>query len=507
MSSIWCLLRDLVSILYQWLDVAFLHVFPRPVEDTLIVPGPGQKTAALPFLFRLPQELLVSISEKWLDIYDVARVDAALTNQKYRPQWLQCLQQMKSISVNGHSFNAGGETQRYRSDKLKSNSMLNWICHRQIYIESIDLGELDDEFVESLQLPSVQKLSLMDASYESIIHLVDSMPILRSVKIWYPINSRKVVGRGVRHVAIKCSCLEYFTLSAPMTSETKGDLLFLLSQCLQLKELTLGSFSLDSYTDNDLQRLQSYASLFTNMASHGTRRRMTVTGFTTLLRGCSQLRSLSYSGFNDGGTVLLCAAQSCPMLAIIHLDSISLEACVVLSQCCQRLKHLSLSLWNRIQATVACLEALKQIDSLESLNLSSCSVTDEGLEVLGGFPRLKTLRLNESKDGGPIGQLWTGAGFKVFAASSVNQSIEHLDLGPLVSPLFDFTALATGIAACHQLRKLEFHGKGVCTDEFLEIVAAGCPLIEELGVHHGPPLTMEGAPPPPFPIHSCTFPS
>ena len=219
---------------------------------------------------------------------------------------------------------------------------------------------------------------------------------------------------------------------------------------------------------------------------------MTVAGFNSLLCGCSQLRGLSYSGFEDDGTILLCAAQSCPMLQYVLVDTISLEACLALSQCCQRISRLSVNLWYRTQLTAAHLEALKQSNSLENLDISSCSVTDEGLAVLGEFPSLKSLSLYESNERGPFGQLWTGAGFKVFANSFVNQTIENLTVIPFKSPTFDFAALVDGIASCHQLRELAFGEKCVCSDDFLETIAVGCPLIEKLNIHHGSPLTMEG---------------
>ena len=255
--SVWQLLSDLANIVYRWINVAFQRVFVRSsIESTV-----SQTTVAPTLLFRLPHSLLINILSEWLDIGDVARIDVALTNHTARTEWLECLQHMKSTTANGQSFNAGGKKQSYSSKKLKSSSMLYWICRRRINVESIDLDELDDAFVTRLHLPpSVQKLYLMEASEASIIHLINTVPNLRSVKVWYCGNTKKkILGHGLRHIALKCPLLENFTLSAPMFTETKEDLLFLFSQCLQLKGFSLGTYLLERYTDDDLQQLRKYA--------------------------------------------------------------------------------------------------------------------------------------------------------------------------------------------------------------------------------------------------------
>ena len=84
-------------------------------------------------LLRLPKALNHQLLSQWLDVHDVGKLDTAMTNKKDRPEFLQCLKEMRNPSV-PDSFNGK------REHDVK---MLTWISARQIHVETLSLTRFD----------------------------------------------------------------------------------------------------------------------------------------------------------------------------------------------------------------------------------------------------------------------------------------------------------------------------------------------------------------------------
>ena len=122
-------------------------------------------------LWLLPKSLLVQFLTEWLDIREVGVLDSAMTNKEHRPEFLQCLQEMRNRSV-PVSFNG------FCGD---DGTMPRWISVRQIHVKTFSLFGFDKEFIEDLHLPSLQKLEVLSPPW--LRHVPQLSPLLEELSI------------------------------------------------------------------------------------------------------------------------------------------------------------------------------------------------------------------------------------------------------------------------------------------------------------------------------------
>ena len=410
-------------------------------------------------LLRLPKALIEQILSKWLDIHDVGVLDTAMTNKEHRLEFLQCLKEMRNPTV-PVSFDGKSE---------KDETKLSWISKRQIHVETITLISFENKkkFIESLHLPSLRKL-IVGYFYES--------------------------PQWLRHIPQLCPLLVELSVGRFDTKAIVEDLIFVLNQCLQLKNVSIGLIYARTCTDDVWAGLQEFGHRLVDIhIAYGKLDE----GFKNFIKYCPRLRNLSYSGFDDNGELLKCVAQSCPLLEEIDFDTCSKPALEELSRNCKQLRKIEMCHYSyndkvTIKVSAADLEVLKQIDTLEELILSSSDLTVEKLAVISGFRHLKRLKLEEY---GGVDELAV-AGFRVFEGSPISKTLQSISVlfhegGDYFLPVqgFDIGGMMAGIASCHNLRNadLSYH----CDDAGLVVLGAGCPLLEEISLTYGP-VTVDG---------------
>ena len=296
--------------------------------------------AEVNLLFRLPNDLFVRILSEWLVIRDVGRLDAAMTNEKNRQEFLQCLSQMRNLTV-PRSFEG-----KHKHDV----TLLTWISKRQIHVETLSLLDFGkDDIIEGLHLPSLRKL-IAGKLHESppwLRHIPHLSPLLEELSV-VVIHSRPVM----------------------------EDLSYVLSQCRHLKNVFVDTMWFHiNFTEDVLEGLKPYGHLIVEIRSfNGNSSTVTTAGF---LKHCSRLKKLDYSRFVDNGTLLMCVAQSCPLLEDITFDTFSTHALLALTVNCKRLRkiHCKCYVPELPDLTASAIKVLKQMDTLEELSLTGCCQT------------------------------------------------------------------------------------------------------------------------------------
>ena len=380
-----------------------------------------------------------------------------MTNKEHRPEFLQCLQEMRNRSV-PVSFNG------FCGD---DGTMPRWISVRQIHVKTFSLFGFDKEFIEDLHLPSLQKLEVLSPPW-------------------------------LRHVPQLSPLLEELSIGQFSTRAIMEDLVFVLSQCSELKSVCIDILSFESRdgADEVLAELQEYGHLITEIRLlYGNKTKKTIKNVKNFIDGCSSLKKLGCRDFEDNGKLLKCVAQSCPLLEDISFDTWSHPALLELSRNCKQLRKVQICAADQdIVTKPSDLEVLKQIDTLEELHMWDCGLTDETLAVISGFRHLKRLRIEE--DYGIDGL--TGAGFRVLSGSPISESLQNISFDLWESfwdsiPVQDFdkAEMIAGIASCHNLRNVDLSFRCACDDAGLMVLGAGCPLLEEIQVEYEP-VTADG---------------
>ena len=260
-------------------------------------------------LFRLPKAITDQILSQWLDIFDVGRLDSAMTNMKQRPDFLLCLKEMRNPTVPVY-FRGMYNTPSW--NEVTDQSRLRWISKRLIHVKEISLRFFHDneEFIESLQLPSLQKLSVLGS-------------------------------RWLRHIPQICPLVEELSVRDINSSADVEDLTFVCSHCLKLESISIGSllFQSSDCTDDVLAALQAFGHLIVKISSaSGGVSYVTTEGFKSFVKCCPRLQKFHYTRFKDNGTILMCVAQTCPLIEEILFDTSSKKALLELSQKCKKLR-------------------------------------------------------------------------------------------------------------------------------------------------------------------------
>ena len=310
-------------------------------------------------LFRLPNTLFIELLSEWLDIYDMGMLDTAMTNRGKRLDFLRCLSQMRNPTV-PYAFDGSVEHDIH---------MLQWISCREIHVEELSLARFENnDSIKRLRLPSLRKFEVGSSMSES--------------PPWLP------------HISQLSPSLEELTIGRFTDGATVDDLIFVLRNCLHLKNFFIDMLDVRGCLIEVLEGLQEVGHLLVDIRI--------VNGnlsedFQNFIRHCSRLRKLDFSYFEDNGALMKCVAQSCPLLEEIEFDACSTPALLELCQNCKLLRNITVRRLNDEFAGISAaqISVLKQIDTLEELTLICCGLTDEKLAVISEFRHVKRLNLLE----------------------------------------------------------------------------------------------------------------
>ena len=406
-----------------------------------------------PIFFRLPKAFFIIFLSEWLDIRDVARLDAAMTTQSLHPTFLQCLQDMRSTTVNRQTICENGTG-------LRSSAFLVWLSSRRIYVEVMNLWKLGSASItENIELPFLRKLSVYgDVSESDILQLVKTSPALQSVTLYV----YKRVHQVLHQIADHCPLLEVLRLHCSFLMD---DFLYLLSKCSALKNITL-NYAFGEWVDGDnWKRLHPYGHLIQHIGIF--RNAVNPPAFADFVGACQNLRSLDYFDIRETaeGEILLRVAQSCPLLEDLSFDTHSLNAMEELSNKCKNLRRVRIRSSNQSLSS-SDLATLNRIETLESLVLERHDLTNAHLTAICGFRNLKNLELyllsgNAVTEG-------------MFAGTPISQSLETIKI--VFRPFSAFSCLTP----CNNLREIDLGQSYGYTNADLNILATHFPLLEKV---------------------------
>ena len=412
-----------------------------------------------PIFFRLPNAVLNNFLSEWLDIVDAGRLDAAMTTRALRPKFLQCLQEMKSTTVNG-------KTSCANSGAIRSCTFLAWLSSRRIYVEEIFVWDLDSAFItENLEFPFLRKLHVVDVKLENyFVNFVKTSPALQSITI---LAGSKVVHEVLQQIADHCPLLEVLILQCSFLMD---DLLYLLSKCSALAKFDLWN-GYERWKDDDWERLRPYGHLMHEI--NATKDITNLQGFADFLGSCSRLHSLSYGKIENEnhGMILLRVAQSCPLLESLSFYTCSSASLQRISRNCKKLREINI--WDDSSPlSVADLACFKEIEKLETLSLFRYDLTNDHLAVISGFQNMKKLHIYANNETIFVDGMFTG--------TPISRSLEkisfHSNFDEKISPMAAFTQ-------CNNLREINL-ADCRCDDASLKLLAKHFPLLEKITMEY-----------------------
>ncbi len=174
-----------------------------------------------------------------------------MCSKAYRPQFLNCLQTMRSTHID--NFSANGKNVH------RAGWWLRWLSLRNIYIERIFVhGAQTLSNLAIFTIPSVRTVETFLCGDEELHYIVRCCPALRSLDVSSSYrktdeNERRIHGdliteRGLECIAKYCEHLEVFSYSRSSTSHEYGEsyytrtaaaLIDVLRQCTNLKQVSL----------------------------------------------------------------------------------------------------------------------------------------------------------------------------------------------------------------------------------------------------------------------------
>ena len=408
-----------------------------------------------PIFFRLPKAVVINFLSEWLDIRDVARLDAAMTTQSLHPTFLQCLQDMRSTTVNRQTICENGTG-------LRSSAFLVWLSSRRIYVEVMNLWKLGSASItENIELPFLRKLSVYgDVSESDILQLVKTSPALQSVTLYV----YKRVHQVLHQIAGHCPLLEALRLHCSFLMD---DFLYLLSKCSALKNITL-NYAFEEWVGNDnWERLHPYGHLIQHIGIF--RNAVNPPAFANFVDACQNLRSLDYFDIRETaeGEILLRAAQSCPLLENLHFDTHSPTAMRELSRKCKNLQHVYIRSSNQSLSS-SDLAIFEQIETLESLSLEQHDLTNAHLAVICRFRNIKELEMQQCFFEDIVTE-------GMFVDTPISKTLEKIQI---ISRNLPVAALSC-LMPCKKLREIDLFDCR-CADASLAILATHFPLLDTI---------------------------
>ena len=136
-------------------------------------------SAKIPLLFKLPNAWLIAFLSEWLDMPSIGKLDTAISTKKYRSQFLNSLQSMRSIAVD--SFSDCRCLGVLDGDSDWTGQWWRWLCFREIYVERASLYGNDVRF--DLVILSMRNVEIENCEDDDLQYLVRNCPSLRRLGI------------------------------------------------------------------------------------------------------------------------------------------------------------------------------------------------------------------------------------------------------------------------------------------------------------------------------------
>ena len=425
--------------------------------DSLMVES-TEKMFDIPPLFRLPRAVIVNVLE-FLVMEDLGRMDSAVTMKEtgIRPQFLLCLSEMRSSAIRSVSVSAElandervlhrGSGVFFRSNNGKfANSYLqmvrlHWLTLRQLYVEKLRVAcqmvslhnhhsskmKLCD-FLQVTKFPSLRHLVLQGKfRNDELSNLINNSQALQSIS-FKPQNYQRpnISVEDCHSIAEFCPALEKIDISEG-TIAAEG-LLEVLYRCSHMKTISLRHTSLRNFSIEDMIHLGAYGHVFDTLML--TNKFLPAATVSTFLSGCTSLRRLIYNGagIDEPDEIVLPDPTKCPLLEDLTLEclagSVGSYLQLTVLQRFTNLRWLEFVRCNLIFASAAPILLIRQLATLETLELTNCHLNDEAFDKLvnGSLNRLRCLIIIDNFGN----TILSATAFKLLSTGSFHDTIEEV---------------------------------------------------------------------------------
>jgi hypothetical protein len=417
-------------------------------------------------LFHLPSAWFIAFLSEWLDLPSIGMLDTAMSAKKHRPQFLNSLQSMRSISVDTFSDD---RDHNYESTEW-SVCWLLWLSLRHIYIERTTLHGIRVDSI--FAIPSVRHLKIIGCNDEGLIGVVRSCPALQSLTIACGGNKgEQLTATAFEAIRTNCPDLEAFSydrstlcddsdIDMPIESceQSAAALVEVFRHCSKLTKISLIGRALYSMA---LEELHPFCHLIHEVDFAGcilTPTPATRQAISAFISKCCNLRICSYcDGGSDGVnlSVLMTLQESCPLLEELVLWHLQSFFCgVALIGFDRDRTHLRRLMLVCCDLSDFDLRSVAEMAALQELSLDRCKgLTDAGIASLAVLS-LTALSI-EDRHPPPtniISNYLTEGALLSFAETNISHTLVSLRIDIGTHRAIDGDQVAIALAACRQLK-------------------------------------------------------
>ena len=415
-------------------------------------------------------------------------LDTAVSSKQHRPQFLKCLQNMRSISVDKYCTNYGKSVVLFYRWK---NYLWRWLSNRQIFVESIKLRKNDAR--SDMIIPSLRNVVSFLFEDDDVRFLIRNCPLLRSLCLEFTNVSH--IGLGL--LTNLSQSLEELTIDLAEIddrAQVAAALIDVLRQCTRLRKVSL---ALEALRAVNLNELLPYGHLFHELHLHSGRGESSVGAYvqsiSTLVTTCNGLRKLVYfgGGIEEDSLVLSAIHQSCPLLEELDLSAFSFAYADGFALITRKCKHIRTLQFAHSHVSPSIVRSIAHMEAINDLAFNECKgLTDVEMAMIVTM-RLKELCFFNCKNLIDVSR-------QSFVGSNISRTLESFALinSNFTTSSVDDIQLAISLASCHNLKKIFVRSSnpwvfGSSGLEGLEALAAGCPLLAEVyldltdsGIHY-----------------------
>jgi hypothetical protein len=437
------------------------------------------------WLLLLPEELLASVLSDWINIQDVANVDAAHCNRLKRPALLRILAGRVVQDVEPICERLEEDA---RWEELKP--VMKWIMLRRVGINSVYIKPTVEFEIDRLQTyvemkgdkirrvyfnPRVESVQKWESAFEllckhcpNVIHFtcaynIAPLEYCNRLSVWRGLQSltlgAAVTGTDLRHIAQAFTGLTHIDARCHITPSSGG-----WQQHLVTRGAMLTHFAASTGLSN---------AVYSAIATH-----------------CPQLRSLSIDWTHANTSLATQIAQGCSLLESLNLcnyDTVSPEVVLIFAQS-GNLRELEFCIEEGGDAVIA--EAVKRCSQLRKLSMVMEAIHTTLDAIAETCRHLEVLEL----------VWWTAESSaklnaQLAAIARVSPKLRQLRLrGPFVERgnegVCDATLLVFG-DCCPLLTHVTIEGTNSVTDIGLVALARGCPWLRVIRLR-STVVTMQG---------------
>ena len=419
----------------------------------------------VPALFQLPASWLVALLSEWLDMPMIGAFDTAVTSKMHRSQFLQSLKNMRSTNVSTYEF--------------LNSSFWRWLSIRQVYVETVPT--LYCGVVRShLVISSMQKVATHNIEDEDLWYLVRNCPFLRSLKVTCNMYQNMITATGLKYIADFCHNLDELSFFDPIGVDYQPitEWISIFQQCHNLKRVSLLGGTLQSV---NLKELLQFGHLIYELHLYVSPS-WNLLDITNLLTNCGNLKKLvCNSSFNkQDSPPLVITAECCPLLEELTLFVVPTG----FIDHCKHLIKLSLNIVDLSDSIVCSISGMEKLKDL-------CFYCCKGLTAVGiaQITNMTLDRLHIVSSPLCFGNVFTVASLRSFAGTNISRTLQSLRIrSKFNDSLVEDLEIADALTTCPNLKDLylaSFDNKWVFGRDdvaCLEVLAAGCPLLEDLEI-------------------------